>query len=167
MLALRHEYVYMNAIILYAPIFAVLSNSGGNGGKMKKNSASIYIVAFVFFAAALGYLCFTGFSDNNVYFLNVSEARAASPDKLRQARLFGLVSADNMDKKINSLSFQLVDKDSAAHTIHVLYTGMVPDTFKAGAEVIVEGSMNPDGKFSAKTLMTKCPSKYKKENRQI
>lgn len=164
---MRHEYVYMNAIILYARICADLSNFGQNGGIMKKNSASIYIIAFVFFAAALGYLCFTGFSDNSVYFLNVSEAHAASPDKLRQARLFGLVSGDNMNKKINSLSFHLVDKDNSALTIPVHYTGMVPDTFKAGAEVIVEGSMNPDGKFNAKTLMTKCPSKYKKENRQI
>jgi len=41
----------------------------------------------------------------------------------------------------------------------------VPDTFKPGAEVIVEGRMEQGGAFNAKTLMTKCPSKYQKENR--
>ena len=48
----------------------------------------------------------------------------------------------------------------------VSYSGAVPDTFKAGAEVIVEGGMGPEGRFAAKTLMTKCPSKYQKENRK-
>ena len=37
---------------------------------------------------------------------------------------------------------------------------------EAGAEVIVEGRMNPDKSFSAKILMTQCPSKYQKENRK-
>ena len=45
------------------------------------------------------------------------------------------------------------------------YKGVVPDTFKDGAEVIVEGSVLSDGSFKARVLMTKCPSKYQKENR--
>ena len=41
----------------------------------------------------------------------------------------------------------------------------VENTFEKGAEVIVEGRM--EGKtFMAKTLMTKCPSKYEKSNRE-
>jgi cytochrome c-type biogenesis protein CcmE len=43
------------------------------------------------------------------------------------------------------------------------YSGAVPDTFKPGVEVIVEGGMQPEaGVFKASTLMTKCPSKYEK-----
>jgi cytochrome c-type biogenesis protein CcmE len=43
----------------------------------------------------------------------------------------------------------------------VLYTGSVPDLFRAGREVVVEGTLR-DGTFVAKpgTLSTKCPSKY-------
>ena len=63
-------------------------------------------------------------------------------------------------------SFLLQDKDDAGLTLPVVYKGAVPDTFKAGAEVIVEGGLQPDGRFMAKTLMTKCPSKYQKENRK-
>jgi cytochrome c-type biogenesis protein CcmE len=45
----------------------------------------------------------------------------------------------------------------------VEYRGAVPDTFKPGAEVIVEGRFNKQsGVFSASTLITKCPSKYEK-----
>lgn len=134
---------------------------------MKKKSTLVYCCAFLLFAAAIGFLCMAGFNEGNVYFLNVSEAQAAAPEKLRQARLFGLVAANGLDKQPTSISFLLADKDNAAHTIHVNYTGVVPDTLKEGAEVIVEGSMQPDGNFAAKTLMTKCPSKYQKENRQI
>lgn len=63
------------------------------------------------------------------------------------------------------VDFRLEDKDNASQTIQISYSGAVPDTFKAGAEVIVEGGMGPEGRFQAKTLMTKCPSKYQKENR--
>ena len=49
--------------------------------------------------------------------------------------------------------------------MNVSYRGAVPDTFKPGAEVIVEGGMS-DRHFAARTLMTKCPSKYQKENRK-
>ena len=47
------------------------------------------------------------------------------------------------------------------------YSGAVPDAFKPGAEVIVEGGMDAGGGFTAKVLMTKCPSKYQKENRKL
>lgn len=134
---------------------------------MAKKNTSIYILAFALFAGALGYLCISGFSENSVYFLNVAEARAVAPDKLRQARLFGVVSADNLDQKLNSLLFVLTDKDDDSQTIPVVYNGLVPDTFKAGSEVIVEGGLKEDGSFLAKTLMTKCPSKYQKQNRKI
>lgn len=132
---------------------------------MKKNSPLIYIGVFGLLAIAICLLCFAGFNEGNVYFLNVAEAKA-SPDKLAQARLFGLVSPKELDKQANSVSFLLSDKDSAEQTIHVKYSGAIPDTLKAGAEVIVEGSMQPNGSFAAKTIMTKCPSKYQKENRQ-
>ena len=49
--------------------------------------------------------------------------------------------------------------------MNVSYRGAVPDTFKPGAEVIVEGGM-AGPQFAARTLMTKCPSKYQKENRK-
>lgn len=131
---------------------------------MKKNTV-VYLVAFACLAAGLGWLVFTGLSENGVYFLNVAEAKAAEPAQLRQARLFGLVSADNLNHEPGAVEFRLQDKDDSSLHIPVIYAGVVPDAFKPGAEVIVEGGMSPEGNFKAKTLMTKCPSKYQKENR--
>lgn len=131
-----------------------------------KNNTAIYALAFLLFAGGLGYLCMEGFSENSVYFLNVGEAKAVEPQKLLQARLFGVVGEENLEQTPISLSFHLADKDNASLVIPVAYSGPVPDTFKSGAEVIVEGGMGEDGSFLAKTLMTKCPSKYQKENRE-
>lgn len=132
-----------------------------------KKNLSVYIVAFLLFAGGIGYLVYSGLAENSVYFLNVSEARAAEPAKLAQARLFGTVGENGLTHQGQELSFQLQDKDNPQEIIAVIYRGILPDTFKPGAEVIVEGGISSEGHFSAKTLMTKCPSKYQKENRKI
>lgn len=130
-----------------------------------RKTTRIYLLALLFLGGGLGYLFVSGLGESSVYFLNVAEARAAEPGQLRQARLFGLVSPTDLNHATGSLAFRLLDKDDASLHIPVVYKGIVPDAFKPGAEVIVEGGMTPEGHFNAKTLMTKCPSKYQKENR--
>ena len=46
-------------------------------------------------------------------------------------------------------------------TVPIVYHGTVPDLFRVGREVVVEGTLR-NGTFVAKdgTLSTKCPSKY-------
>ncbi len=133
----------------------------------KKSGKSMYLVAFLLFLGGVGYLAYSGFSENSVYFLNVSEALATPAENLKSARLFGTVAEDGLapDENGYGVRFKLEDKDLASTTLWVQYHGAVPATFKAGAEVIVEGGVASDGCFHAKTLMTKCPSKYKKEKR--
>lgn len=134
---------------------------------MRKNNSAIYAVVFILFICAAGALCYAGFTRDSVYFLTVAEARAMPPEELKSARLFGLVSSPDRKKGEGELAFNLVDADKAGAVIPVVFRGVVPDAFKPGAEVIIEGSMKNDGGFVAKTLMTKCPSKYQKENRKI
>ena len=134
----------------------------------QKKNTSIYLAAALLFAGGLAWLLFSGLSENSVYFLNVAEAKAQDPAKLASARLFGTVAPHGLARPdgAGDLRFLLEDKDDKAVTVAVSYRGTVPDTFKEGAEVIGEGGMQKDGSFSAKTLMTKCPSKYQKQNRQ-
>lgn len=140
--------------------------------QQRAGGSGLYLIAGALFLVGLGYLIFSGISGGSVYFLNVSEALALEPGheagKLTQARLFGTVAGQDLQAKTGVLGvvFRLVDKDDPAKTMMVDYSGAVPDTFKPGVEVIVEGSYNPAAHtFSASTLMTKCPSKYQKENR--
>lgn len=133
----------------------------------QRSGKHLYLVALALFLAGVGYLTYTGLTENSVYFLNVSEALAAPADRLKSARLFGTVAEEGLTRADDGLSlrFRLEDKDNPARTIDVAYKGAVPDTFKPGAEVIVEGGVGPGPVFSATSLMTKCPSKYQKENR--
>ena len=134
----------------------------------KKNSTKVYIIALLLFLSGAGYLIYSGLSENSIYFLNVSEALAADKSKLKAARLFGTVAKEDLkyEQEGNGVSFRLMDAEEPSQTLMVRYTGAVPDTFKAGAEVIIEGGLVEDGFFKAKSLMTKCPSKYQKENRK-
>jgi cytochrome c-type biogenesis protein CcmE len=56
--------------------------------------------------------------------------------------------------------FQLRDVKGAT-TVMVVYKGSVPDLFKTGRDVVVDGRLR-NGVFIAvpDTLVTKCPSKY-------
>ena len=131
----------------------------------KQNSQKwVYIFAFILVLSGVGYLLWSGLSQNSVYFLNVSEALAMGTEKLHQARLFGKVSKEDLNRQGSlGVTFKLLDKDDPDSSIMVKYQGAVPDTFKPGVEVIVEGKIAPEGDmFLARTLMTKCPSKYKK-----
>ena len=135
---------------------------------VKKKSKGIYIAALALFLGGVGYLMFSGIASNSQYFLNVSEALAMPSDKLHSARLFGTVKGEGISH-LNpgpGVSFFLEDKDNANQVLRVVFQGAVPDTFKEGVEVIVEGKLQgEDSSFKAETLMTKCPSKYQKENR--
>lgn len=133
----------------------------------RKNSFGMYMLALLLLLAGTGYLVYAGFMENSVYFLNVAEALATPQEKLRSARLFGTVAREDLVLLEDGpgVRFLLEDKDDMHKTLPIMYRGAVPDTFKAGTEVIVEGGMATTGVFQASSLMTKCPSKYEKANR--
>ena len=136
----------------------------------RKNGKSVYLVALILFLGGLGYLVFSGLSQDSVYFLNVSEALAMDQAQLHQARLFGKVSAQNLQRHDGALgvSFDLIDKMHDDEALRVDYRGAVPDTFKEGVEVIVEGAFRDgDRTFVASSLITKCPSKYEKKSEEM
>ena len=133
---------------------------------MSKKTKSPYAVAVFLFVVGIGYMVWSGISQSSVYFLNVSEALAMPSEEFKSARLFGKVGADGMLRAQDgtSLAFILHDAEQPERIIPVTYNGVVPDTFTVGVEVIIEGVMQEDA-FHAKSLMTKCPSKYESENR--
>jgi cytochrome c-type biogenesis protein CcmE len=60
----------------------------------------------------------------------------------------------------SGLRFELRDVQGTA-TVPVVYHGTVPDLFRSGRDVVVDGHLR-NGVFSAVpgSLLTKCPSKY-------
>jgi cytochrome c-type biogenesis protein CcmE len=64
------------------------------------------------------------------------------------------------DSHADGMRFLLRDRNGTK-SVRVLYTGSVPDPFRVGREIIVDGSVH-NGTFVAKpgSMVTKCPSKY-------
>jgi cytochrome c-type biogenesis protein CcmE len=87
--------------------------------------------------------------------------QAQKTDVLLVGRVVGKPTGDA--HTAGGLHFVLRDPKGHDNAVRmpVSYTGTVPDLFRQGREVVVEGSVR-NGTFVAKpgTLSTKCPSKY-------
>jgi cytochrome c-type biogenesis protein CcmE len=86
----------------------------------------------------------------------------ATPGK--NYELTGKVARGSVERDDEVLKFRVRDRTGTA-SVPVRYTGAVPDPFREGREVIVKGKMD-NGLFVAEedSLVTKCPSKFKKES---
>ncbi|TMB79398.1 MAG: cytochrome c maturation protein CcmE, partial [Chloroflexi bacterium] len=80
--------------------------------------------------------------------------RRRSPGDVRVA---GVVQDDV--QKSDGLHVTFTEKDGTA-SMPVQYTGTLPDIFKPGITVVVEGKLGGDGVFHARTLLAKCPSRF-------
>lgn len=56
--------------------------------------------------------------------------------------------------------FEIMDKKSG-RSIEVSYKGILPDTFRDGAELVLEGKLVRANFFKAYSVFAKCPTKYK------
>ena len=104
-----------------------------------------------------------------VFLLYTSIAGGGTPS-LQPSQLLGhtgrvslvgiVVGRPTGDAHAGGLHFRLRDRH-ARPSVPVVYTGSVPDLFKTGREVVVDGKLR-GGVFVAvpNTLVTKCPSKY-------
>ena len=126
---------------------------------MKKKKLKPIIISFVIFAV-IGYLIYAGLRDTMTYYLTVNEVLASTTDLGKEPiRVGGIVSPSSVqwDSKDLKLSFKLEENKSI---LLVDYQGVVPDSFKPGTEVVLEGIYSGEGRFKATTIMPKCASKY-------
>jgi cytochrome c-type biogenesis protein CcmE len=126
-----------------------------------RNSRSVRLVLALSVAGVLA-----------VFLLYVSIAGGRTP-QLRPSQLAGHTGTVSLVGKVVSpvrgagyssrgLRFSVTDIGSKkSATVPVLYHGSVPDLFKVGRDVVVDGRYL-NGVFVAKrnSLVTKCPSKY-------
>jgi cytochrome c-type biogenesis protein CcmE len=122
--------------------------------RKRKVRLVVALGAAVFLAAALVYTSFSASSE------------AAKPSELVEGRsyeLTGKVVAGSIERTGDELRFAIRDRDGTA-SVPVVYTGVVPDPFREGREVIVSGELTR-GTFVAErdSLVTKCPSKFTKD----
>ncbi len=129
---------------------------------MQKN-IRVYI-AFSVMIFAMVYLLVSGFeSDNLLYNLTVKELIDKGDEGQGQGyRIAGKVIPGSVEKAADRVQvrFSMMDIENPDYTLQVVYDGILPDTFKEGNDVMVEGTWEGGETLKATNIMTKCASKY-------
>ncbi len=119
-----------------------------------------FLIGGIIVFLAIGYLGYMGFQGSATYYYTVSElTEQGSSIYGENVRVNGQVAPGSVEQELGSLilRFTLIDGEES---LPVVYQGVVPDAFKVGNEVVVEGHLNSASIFSANTILVKCPSKY-------
>ncbi len=111
---------------------------------------------------AIGYLGYTGFTGAATYYYTVGELLAQGNSTYGEnVRVNGQAAPGSVEQEPGGFTLRFIMADvDGGKSLPVVYQGVVPDTFKVGNEVVVEGHLNSNGIFQANTIMPKCPSKY-------
>ncbi|MBD0317919.1 MAG: cytochrome c maturation protein CcmE [Thermoleophilia bacterium] len=121
-----------------------------------RNPARLVIALSV--AAVLAvFLVYTSFAGGSTPAVQPSQVAAHNG----RVQLGGVVAAPVAgDARGGGLRFVLRDVEGS-ETVPVVYTGSVPELFRVGREVMLEGELR-SGVFVAEpgSMKTKCPSKY-------
>jgi len=117
------------------------------------------LVTCVVLSGALGGLMYTTLADGTEYYKHVDEVmNDPSAWEGKRLQLHGFVS--DLRQRPNSLDYRFQVQNNGK-VVTANYTGVVPDTFKNGAEVVLKGQLHGDAfAVEANGVMAKCPSKY-------
>ena len=100
--------------------------------------------------------------ESAAFYKHVDEVMV-SPDQWygKPLKLHGFVAT--LEKRTDSLEYRF-NVTQGDYTVAATYTGIVPDTFQEGSEVVLTGRLSAQG-FHADEIMAKCPSKYDADKR--
>ena len=105
-------------------------------------------------------LVMTAFEDSIVYFHSPTDvATRTDLQKDRRLRLGGLVKQGSWQKDSDGLTHKFFVTDTA-HDIRVAYKGIMPDLFREGQGVVMEGRLQQDGSFRADEVLAKHDENY-------
>jgi len=120
-----------------------------------------FLIAGLAILGAVAYLVYANTQANAVYYMTVSELKNCTSlaCTTQSVRVAGVVQAGTIVRNDQTQTVHFVITQGKL-TLPVVYSGIVPDIFGPGIEVVVEGHYPGYGVFQALTLLTKCPSKF-------
>ena len=128
--------------------------------RMKRKTLRLYLLAasLCLLGVAVG-LTLYAFQSRIVFFFSPSDIAADRPESGRVVRLGGLVETGSVARTGDgaTINFKVTD---LKNTVAVSYRGVLPDLFREGQGVVVEGAYTPDGTFAATEVLAKHDEKY-------
>jgi len=134
--------------------------AGGPRRGMTRKTRRLYllIVSLGLLGVAVA-LVLAALKKDIVFFLSPSELTTKPPAIGQAIRIGGLVEAGSIQKQgtDGTILFKVTDLKS---TVGVRYRGILPDLFREGQGVVVEGSLDELGQFVASEVLAKHDEKY-------
>ncbi len=116
-----------------------------------KAQAKFYIGAAIILVT-LGWLGWVGATESKAYYHTVSELSSLRGSALHQRmRVSGYVKKGSIQHQDGEINFTIQEDGSALPGSYV-GTDPLPDTFKGGAQAMVQGRLMPDGHFVAQQV---------------
>ena len=125
---------------------------------MKHKAVKIGLTSLVL-AVAFGGLLYSTMGEATEYYKHVDEVMT-QPEQWygKKLQLHGF--AKHVRRNKSSLEYRF-NVESNGQIVQATYKGVVPDTFKDDAEVVLKGTLTAEGFTVAPNgVMAKCPSKY-------
>jgi cytochrome c-type biogenesis protein CcmE len=103
------------------------------------------------------FLMLTAFQDSLVFFYTPSELMAKNILPQQRIRIGGLVEQNSLQQIGENIRFKLTDRKE---TLEITYFGLLPDLFREGQGVVVEGYLLNPTEFQADVVLAKHDEKY-------
>ncbi len=125
-------------------------------------------------ALLLGWLAWSGLEEAAFrYYQSLDEFRAAGSVGV-PSRVHGYVALGSIERDVGAREIRFSVQGAPPHAggnaegaLAVTFASLeAPDLFKDGAEVVVEGRLQDDGRFAASNVLAKCPSKFEAAERE-
>jgi len=146
------------AVVAAAPADEVAAASGGIPKWAK------ILITVVVVGGGLGYLLYATAAPEVEWYKHVDEVVAQSSSwQGRKLQLHGRVVKGSILRRPSGATYEYHFKvEHNGRTVAARHTGLVPDTFKDEAEVVLKGRFSHHGYFQVAPdgVMAKCPSKY-------
>ena len=108
--------------------------------------------------AVVGWEALSGFQQSKTYYVTVNELTQGQATR-HQVRVGGTVEPGSVERRAGKLTFRLA-QDSKSIAVTYVGTDTLPDTFRDGAQAIIDGQYLASGVFQADKIQAKCASKY-------
>ena len=125
----------------------------------RKRRRLIIIGGSMLVLAAAVALVLTALQENITFFRSPSEVAANDVPAGRAFRLGGMVEDGSFKREADGLTVAFTVTDFA-NSVPVTYRGILPDLFREGQSVVVQGRLRADGSFAADEVLAKHDESY-------
>ena len=134
---------------------------------MKNKHKRLYFISLLLTSFFIGCsILIINLRENLIYFYSPTEILMKEKGLNKKSRIGGLVEDSSIkrklvsegDKEVEEINFRITDSEN---TVEIKYIGILPDLFKEGQGVIVEGFFIKDENiFNAKKVLAKHDENY-------